>query len=78
MFCGHEGWFLGDVFVTPFAITVISYLRESVGGDMLKRHDLHTAEWKIADTAGGYWGAHRGVFVLPREAVTRYEKKPTK
>lgn len=70
MFCGHEGYFYGNVIVTPFAVVVTTKDNKPVCGDTLVRKNLNAARWHISDECGGYWGAMVGVFVLPREAVT--------
>lgn len=68
LFCGHFGYFVGDVIITPFAVTVFS--KKPVTPDKLKRKNLDEACWHITDAYGGYWNAFEGIFVLPRKSLT--------
>jgi hypothetical protein len=70
MFCGHDGYFMGDVVVTPFAV-VVSARNTPVNGDTLQRKNLKAAKWHIRDDKGGYWNGRVGTFLLPRAAVTK-------
>jgi len=71
LFCGHEGYFIGDVVVTPFAVVITSKGNKPVTGDNIIREGFDTIPcWHISDDKGGYWGNRVGIFVLPREAVT--------
>lgn len=71
LFCGHAGTFVADVFVTPFAVTVLSKGLKPVLGSTLDRRNVNAATWHICDSRGGYFRPQKGIFVLPREAVTR-------
>lgn len=71
LFCGHAGTFIGDIIITPFAVTIISKKQKEVSGGTLRRTGLNKSEWHISDENGGYWGWQSGTFVLPRVAVTR-------
>lgn len=71
LFCGHDGWFTGDVIITPFAVSVISRARNPVTPEKLTRTGLDGTQWHISEVHGGYWMPRKGVFLLPREAVTR-------
>ncbi len=69
IFCGHEAWFNADVFITPFAVAVVA--KKSPVENHLKRTALELARWHITDMNGGIWYPKKGVFLLPRESVTR-------
>ena len=70
MFCNHEGWFKADLIITPEAVTVLTRNNRPVTPDTLRRTELERAEYRIVDHLGGYWNPGRGVFVLPRNALT--------
>lgn len=67
--CAHEGYFVGDVIVTPLAVTVIA--KKPVTPEKLIRSNLDAAQWRIHDRFGGYWSPSNGRFVLSRKAVER-------
>lgn len=68
-FCGYDASFIGDIYVTPFAITVVS----KKAPISLKYGDsVKDSKWHITDENGGYWNTQKGVFVLSRESVTRF------
>lgn len=76
LFCGHEGWFVGDV----HRVGNVNVVRAAPGhfpvtGDSIIRRDYKEVTHCVSDCpVNGFWRPDIGVFVVPEDQVT--EIKP--
>ena len=68
-FCGHDGWFVADVHRVGNVNVVVA--NGPVKASNINRKSLETITHEMVDyPSGGYWGEHRGIFVIPEDQVT--------
>lgn len=71
--CEHQGWFIGNVYISPTAVTVIAETYNkppcAIDPTLLTRNRQDEVQWVIHEVAGAYWSPRNGVFILPRKSV---------
>ena len=76
LFGDHLGTFKAEVYVNPKSVAVIAKKAPVLSNSLKrKRTDLEQAQWHISPDHGGNWNPSSGVFILPREALTRITDK---
>jgi len=74
MYCGHDGWFVADIF--KIGEVNVVHAGGPVSGDTLVRGENHRATHYITDMpTAGFWKPRIGVFVVPRNQVWELVKE---
>ena len=69
-YCGHDGVFIADIFLID-KVNVVRANGPVNPGNIKRKGELGKATHQLSDfPACGYWGAERGVFVVPEKQVT--------
>jgi hypothetical protein len=68
MYCGHDGWFVADIFRIGTACVVKA--NGPISGSNLVRGKNEEATHHVSDfPSSGCWMPERGVFAVPHEQV---------
>jgi hypothetical protein len=74
-YCGHDGCFVADIFLVEGANVVVAN-GPVTGNNLLRPANKHKPTHHLVDfPVAGYWGAGRGVFVVPQDQVIELEKQ---
>jgi hypothetical protein len=74
MYCGHNGWFLADIFKIG-NVNVVRAAAAKVDPGKLHRDDPEGATHHLKDfPTTGFWRPDLGVFVVPASQVTEIKR----
>lgn len=68
-YCGHDGWFLADIYLVEGANVVRA--TGPVSGDNITRPAKEATHHLVDFPQGGFWRPDLGVFVVPQSQVRK-------
>ena len=74
MYCGHAGYFMADIFVVEGA-AVVKASGPVTPDKLYRRQEFGPPTHLLVDfPSGGLWEPRRGIFVVPANQVTVWER----
>jgi hypothetical protein len=76
LYCGHDGWFVADIFHFD-GINVVKANGPVTMGNIVRTSPASATHQMVDAPNRGFWCPERGVFVVPENQVKRIRGKDT-